>query len=113
MTNSAGGSGTVKVAKDTTVTALRAAHSAAKREATGTARVTSHFGLGPTGTVAFTLRNGTHVVKTVKSTLNGNGVARATFKEVTKKGRYSIVGTYLGSPALTGSTGKDTFRVTR
>jgi len=85
----------------------------ATRRATGTAQVTSHFGLRPTGTVAFRLQRGTQVIKTVHSTLDRHGAARAAFPKVTRPGRYSIVVAYGRNAALTGSTGQDTFTVSR
>ena len=48
-------------------------------------------------------------LKTVK--LNKKGIAKATFKHVSKKGKYKIIGKYLGNAALKASSGKDTFRV--
>ena len=61
--------------------------------------------------VKFTLKKGTHVVKTLKTSLNKKGIAMAQFKHVSKKGKYSITGKYLGSAALKTSSGKDTFTV--
>jgi hypothetical protein len=63
------------------------------------------------GKVAFTLRKGTHSITTIKASLNRRGVARATFSHVTRKGTYSIVGSYLGNAALKGSSDKDAFSV--
>lgn len=111
VTSAGGGAVTVKVVRDTTVTRLTVAHSAARKQATGTVRVTSHFGLRPAGSAAFTLRKGGHPVKTIRATLDRNGVASATFKGITQRGRYSIVGTYLGNAALAGSSAQDRFTV--
>ncbi len=102
---------TVKVVKDTTATTLTAAFAPARGQATGRARVRSHFGLRPTGTVAFTLRRGTHAVATIRRAVDRRGVARATFAHVTRRGGYSIVGRYAGDAALDGSRGTDSFRV--
>jgi len=102
---------TVKVTKDKTTTAVVAAYNGKKNIATGKAKVKSHFGLKPTGKVKFTLKKGSHVVKTLKASVNKKGIAKATFKHVSKKGKYSITGKYLGNKALKVSSGKDTFRV--
>jgi hypothetical protein len=102
---------TVKVVKDKTTTAVTAGYSKAKQQATGTAKVKSHFGLKPTGKVKFTLKKGTHVITSITSKLNKKGVAKATFKNVKKAGKYSIVGKYSGNAALKSSKGTDTFSV--
>jgi hypothetical protein len=113
LTNSAGAPTEVKVLKDTTTATTTATYSRAKRQATGTMKVASRFGLEPTLKVAFTLKKGTHPIATLKVPLNARSMARATFPHVTRKGRYSIVGSYLGNAALDGSSDKDAFSVNR
>ena len=107
----AGNPVTVNVVKDTTKTAEKAKYSAKKNTATGIATVTSRFGTPATGKVTFTLKKGTHKVKSVKGTLNKKGVASVAFKHVAKKGKYSITGKYAGSATLTGSADKAKFTV--
>jgi hypothetical protein len=103
--------GTIAVSKDSTKTTVSAGYNAKKDIATGTAKVRSHFGLKATGKVKFTLKRGTHVLKTMKTSLNKKGVAKAAFKHVSKKGKYSITSKYLGNAALKTSAGRDAFRV--
>ncbi len=107
----AGNPVTVNVVKDTTKTAEKAKYSAKKNTATGIATVTSRFGTPATGKVTFTLKKGTHKVKSVKGTLNKKGVASVAFKHVAKKGKYSITGKYAGSATLKGSADKAKFTV--
>ena len=60
----------------------------------------------------FSLKKGTKVVKTIKSKLNKKGIAKAQFKGVKAKGKYKIVGKYLGNPSLKASAGtSNTFKV--
>lgn len=108
-----GASVVVKVLRDTTTTTATAAYSPARAQATGTVKVSSRFGLAPTGKAAFTLRKGTHTIATHRVRLGDRGVARARFSNLTRAGRYSIVGTYLGSTALLSSRDKARFAVRR
>jgi hypothetical protein len=102
---------TVEVTRDTTSTAVGAAFAPSRALVTGTARVHSHFGLRAAGTVAFTLRRGTHVIATVRSAVDRHGVARARFTGVSRPGGYAVVGRYLGDAGLQGSHGTDAFRI--
>jgi hypothetical protein len=111
LKDSANDPATIKVVKDSTTTAVTAGYAPAKNQATGTAKVKSHFGLKPTGKVKFTLKKGTHVIKTVTSKLNKKGIAKAAFAGVASHGKYSIVGKYAGNAGLKSSSGKDTFSV--
>jgi hypothetical protein len=110
-TDSTANFGTITVSKDKTKSAVSASYSKATKAAHGKAKVTSHFGLKPTGKVKFTLKKGTHAIKSISSTLNKKGVAKATFKGVKAKGKYSIVGKYAGDHDLKGSHGSGTFTV--
>ncbi len=103
--------GTITVSKDKTTTATSADYNATKNIATGKAKVKSHFGLKPTGSVKFTLKKGTHKIKTLSGKLNKKGIAKVSFKGVKAKGKYSITGKYTGNKALKGSSGKATFAV--
>jgi hypothetical protein len=102
---------TVKVVKDTTKTVASAKYSSKTQTAKGKAKVTSHFGTKVTGKVKFTLKKGTHKLKTIKSSVNKKGVAKAAFKHVKAKGKYSITAKYLGSSTLKSSSDKATFTV--
>jgi hypothetical protein len=102
---------TTKVVKDTTKTKESASYAAKKKKASSSAKVKSHFGTPATGKVTFTLKKGTHKVKTLKGKINKKGVAKVVFKGVKAKGKYSITAKYAGSKSLKGSSGKDTFTV--
>jgi hypothetical protein len=102
---------TVKIVKDTTTTTETAKYSAKSNTAKGTAKVKSTFGTKATGKVKFTLKKGSTIIKTHKSSLNKKGLAKVAFKNVTKKGKYSITGKYLGSSTLKSSSDKATFKV--
>jgi hypothetical protein len=102
---------TTQVVKDTTKTKESASYAAKKKVAKSSAKVTSRYGTPATGKVKFTLKKGTHKVKTLSSKLNKKGVAKVVFKGVKAKGKYSITAKYAGSKSLKGSSGKDTFRV--
>jgi hypothetical protein len=103
--------GTITVSKDKTTTVTTASYSAAKKIATGKAKVKSHFGLKPTGKVKFSLKKGTHVLATLSDSVNSKGIALVHFKGVKAKGKYTIVGKYAGNSNLKGSSGSDTFTV--
>jgi hypothetical protein len=100
-----------KIVKDTTTSKVKAAYSAKKNIAKGTAVVKSKYGTKATGKVKFTLKKGTHKIKTITSKLNKKGIAKAAFKGVKAKGKYSITGKYTGSATLKGSSGKARFKV--
>ncbi|MGA8245297.1 MAG: Ig-like domain repeat protein [Nocardioides sp.] len=102
---------TVKVVKDTTKTSESAKYSAKKKTATGTAKVKSHFGSKVTGKVKFTLKKGSKKIKTITGKVNKKGVAKASFKKLKAKGKYSITAKYTGSKTLKGSGDKATFKV--
>jgi hypothetical protein len=101
--------GTITVKKDTTKT--KASASDAGTTVKGKAKVKSHFGLKPTGKVSFTLMKGTHKVATAKGKLSATGVAKATFKNVTKAGKYTLKAAFKGDKALKGSKGTTTVKV--
>ncbi len=100
-----------KIVKDKTTTKQSASYSASKHTAKGTAKVKSRYGTAVTGKVAFTLRKGTHKIKTITGKLNKKGVATAVFTGVKAKGKYSITGKYTGSSTLKSSSDRATFKV--
>lgn len=102
---------TTTIVKDTTKTTEKVKYAAKKKTATGTAHVKSRFGIAPTGKVTFVLKKGAKTVKSAKGAINKKGVATASFKKVSAKGKYSIVAKYAGSANLKGSTGKASFTV--
>jgi hypothetical protein len=103
---------TVTVSKDASKTTTTAKYVATKHVAKGKAKVRGkNFGLPGTGTVKFILKKGTHKVNTLKGKLNKKGIASVSFKNVTKKGKYSITAKFGGDAGLKGSSGKDTFSV--
>lgn len=104
--------GTVTVSKDKSKTTTTATYSAAKDKATGKAKVQGkEFHLAGTGTVKFILKKGTKTVATKSGKLNKKGVASVSFKNVKKKGKYSITAKFPGDKGLKASSGKDTFKV--
>jgi hypothetical protein len=102
---------TTKVVKDSTKTNESASYSSKKNKANGTAKVKAKYGTAATGKVKFLLKKGSTTVKSAKSKLNKKGIAKVSFKGVTAKGKYSIVGKYAGSKTLKGSSGKASFTV--
>jgi hypothetical protein len=102
---------TTKVVKDSTKTKESASYSSKKNKANGTAKVKAKYGTAATGKVKFLLKKGSTTVKSAKSKLNKKGIAKVSFKGVTAKGKYSIVGKYAGSKTLKGSSGKASFTV--
>lgn len=110
-TNATADFGTITVSKDKTTTATSADYNATKNIATGKAKVKSHFGLKPTGSVKFTLKKGTHKIKTIADNLNKKGIAKVSFAGVKKPGKYSITAKYGGSSNMKGSSDKATFTV--
>lgn len=103
---------TIAVSKDKSKTVTGASYNAKKDKATGTAKVKGKkFGLTGTGKVKFTLKKGTHKIKTIKGKLNKKGIAKVSFKHVKKAGKYSITAKYAGNKALKASSGKHTFKV--
>jgi hypothetical protein len=102
---------TVKVVKDTTKTSESAKYSSKKHAATGKAKVKSTYGSKVSGKVKFTLKKGSKTVKTASGSVNKKGIATASFKSITAKGKYSIIAKYTGSKTLKGSSDKATFKV--
>jgi len=112
LANASAQPATVSVSKDKSKTATTAKYVGKKHVAKGTAKVKgAKFGLPGTGKVKFILKKGTHTVKTLKGKLNKKGIASVSFKNVTKKGKYSITAKFGGDKALKSSSGKDTFKV--
>jgi len=102
---------TTQTVKDKSKTKETAKYAAKKKSATSTAKVTARYGTKATGKVKFTLKKGTHKVKTITDKVNKKGIAKVVFKSVKKKGKYSITAKYSGSSTLKASSGKDTFKV--
>lgn len=102
---------TTKIVKDKSKTKESASYSAKKHQANGTAKVKARYGTPATGKVKFSLKKGTKTVKSATGKLNKKGIAKVSFKGVTAKGKYSIVGKYTGSKTLKGSSGKGSFTV--
>ena len=103
---------TITVVKDKSKTATTAKYAATKNKATGTAKVKgAKYGLPGTGKVKFTLKKGTKTVASKKGKLNKKGVAKVSFKNISKKGKYSISAKFGGDKGLKSSSGKDTFKV--
>jgi len=102
---------TTQTVKDKSKTKESAKYAAKKKSATSTAKVTARYGTKATGKVKFTLKRGTHTVKSMTGKVNKKGIAKVVFKSVKKKGKYSITAKYSGSSTLKGSSGKDTFKV--
>jgi hypothetical protein len=102
---------TTKTVKDKSKTKESANYAAKKHSATGKAKVKARYGTKVTGKVKFTLKKGTHKVKTIKGKVNKKGIAKVVFKGVKAKGKYSITGKYLGSSTLKKSSDKATFKV--
>jgi hypothetical protein len=102
---------TVTVTKDASKTTVNAAYSKAKKKAVGVAHVKGKtFGLRGTGKVRFTLKRGTTKIAAKTVSLR-KGAAKAVFKSVSKRGRYSITASYRGSAGLRPSSARDTFRI--
>ena len=102
---------TTQTVKDKSSTKASAAYKAKKKSAVGTAKVKARYGTAATGKVKFTLRKGTHKIKTMTDKLNKKGIAKVVFKGVKVKGKYSITEKYAGSSTLKGSSDKATFKV--
>ena len=102
---------TITVVKDKSKTSTTAKYAAKTHKATGTAKVKGKkFSLPGTGKVKFVLKKGTKTVATKSGKLK-KGVAKVSFKNVSKKGTYSITAKFAGDKGLKGSSGKDTFKV--
>jgi hypothetical protein len=97
--------------KDKSITKASASYAAKKKTATGTAKVKARYGTKVAGTVKFTLKRGTHKIKTLSDKVNKKGVAKVVFKGVKKQGKYSIVEKYTGSKSLKSSSDKAKFAV--
>jgi hypothetical protein len=102
---------TTQTVKDKSKTKESASYAAKKKSAISKAKVTARYGTKVTGKVKFTLKKGTHKVKTMTDKVNKKGIAKVVFKGVKKKGKYSISAKYTGSSTLKGSSGKDSFKV--
>jgi hypothetical protein len=102
----------ITVVKDKSKTATTAKYAAKRHKAIGTAKVKgANYGLPGTGKVKFILKKGTKTIASKKGKLNKKGVASVSFKNVSKKGKYSITAKFGGDKGLKASKGKDTFRV--
>lgn len=102
---------TTQTVKDKSKTKASASYAAKKKAATGKAKVKARYGTKATGKVKFTLKKGTHKIKTMTGKVNKKGIAKVVFKNVKAKGKYSIIAKYSGSDTLKKSSGKDTFKV--
>lgn len=103
--------GTIKVTKDTTTTKLSHTYNAKRHIVGGTATVKSHYGLRATGKVTFVLKKGTKRIGKVVASVK-NGKAKASFKKVTKAGKYTLTASYGGNGGLKGSKAKaNVFRI--
>ena len=71
----------------------------------------ARYGTPATGKVKFLLKKGSTTIKRATDTLNRRGIAKVSFKGVTAKGKYTIVGKYTGSATLKRSSGKASFTV--
>jgi hypothetical protein len=98
--------GTVKVAKDKTRSKVSAKVKNGK--ATVKDKVTSHYGLKPSGKVSFTLKKG-HKTITAKGKLNKKGVASISKKLAS--GKYAVTAKFKGDKNLKGSKGTYTLKV--
>jgi hypothetical protein len=94
--------------KAASTTAVKASY--AKKTKTAKATATVAGDAGPTGKVEFKLMRGAQQVKKVTVSLK-NGKAVATFKKVSKKGKYTVKAAYKGSATSAGSKGSASFRV--
>lgn len=102
---------TIAVTKDASKTSTKASYNAKKHVATGTATVAgSKFKLAGTGKVTFTLKKGSKTVKSMTASLK-KGKATAAFKNLKKKGSYTITAKFKGDSGLKGSSGKASFKV--
>jgi hypothetical protein len=102
----------ITVTKDTSKTVAKASYNARKDIATGIAKVSAgHFGLKPTGKVAFVLKRGTHKVAAASAKLNAKGIAAVHIKGVKRPGKYTFFEKYSGNGGLKSSTAKVTFKV--
>jgi hypothetical protein len=112
LKDSSDASTTITVVKDKSKTATTAKYAAKKHKASGTAKVKgAKFGLPGTGKVKFTLKKGTKTLASKSGKLNKKGVASVSFKNISKKGKYSISAKFGGDKGLKGSSGKDTFKI--
>ena len=89
-----------KVAKARSITTLSALYRPAKDKIVARAEVVSQFGTAVAGEVRFVLqRNGVRIrAKTVD--LNRLDVAKAQFRNITKRGTYTVLARYRGSTTL-------------
>jgi hypothetical protein len=102
---------TITVVKDKSKTTTTAKYASKTHKATGVAKVKGkQFSLPGTGKVKFILKKGTKTVASKSGKLK-KGVAKVNFKNVSKKGKYSITAKFAGDKGLKGSSGKDTFTV--
>lgn len=85
-------------------TTLKAKYAKKSHKAAVTATVAA-AGANPTGSVTFTLKKGAKKVKTVTKAVAG-GTAKAVFKKLTKKGKYTVTASYSGSVGASSATTK-------
>ncbi|MBO0847581.1 MAG: hypothetical protein J2P22_19450, partial [Nocardioides sp.] len=94
LADSANNPATTKIVKDASTTSVKASYNARTNVATGTATVKGNVGgLAGTGKVKFTLKRGTHTIKSLSGTLK-KGVAHASFTGVKRVGKYTITAAF-------------------
>lgn len=98
-------------AKVDTATTVKAKFAKKKKTITAVVKVKGTDATKGTGRVKVTLKLGKKKVKTINAKLAANGVAKAVFKKITKKGKYKLQAVYAGSATQNGSKGKATLKV--
>ncbi len=94
----------------TSVTKAKAKYAKKKKSVSASATVKAS-GKAASGKVKFTLKRGKKVVRVSTKTLNKKGVAKATFKKVSRKGTYTLTAKYAGSKTVKASKKVVTFKV--
>ena len=98
----------VKVDSKTTV---KAKFAKKKKAITANAKVVGTDGKPGTGKVKVTLKLGKKKVKTIQAKLSATGAAKAVFKKISKKGKYTVEVAYAGSATQNASKAKATVKV--
>lgn len=97
--------------KAATTTKLTAKYARASGKAIVKATVRVADASSAAGRITLVLRRGTRKIKSITATVSSSGAAKAVFKKVTKKGKYTVTGSFAGSATVSPSTGKVTFKV--
>ena len=100
-----------RVVRDQTATEATAVYRALRDRLVAKAKVFAEHDTEVTGSVRFVLKRNGVKIRTATKTLNEFDKAKKVFRNVDKRGRYTVVAHYLGSDTLKRSDDRARLRI--